>query len=135
LHHISCCPAVRCRACPAPASCRRAWLWLRPFWDGEARQRAVSLWSIGSWGGSGLCSLFGGFVAQSLAFGKQLKSDQPFEIHTYLGAVHMFDATNVNAAQVNEGHKVQYDHAAASDSYDRVRAFLDHWVRGKLASK
>ena len=30
LHHISCCPAVRCRACPAPASCRRAWLWLRP---------------------------------------------------------------------------------------------------------
>ena len=70
-----------------------------------------------------------------LAFGKQLKSDQPFEIHTYLGAVHMFDATNVNAAQVNEGHKVQYDHAAASDSYDRVRAFLDHWVRGKLASE
>jgi dienelactone hydrolase len=70
-----------------------------------------------------------------LAFGKQLKPNQPFEIHTYPGAVHMFDATNVNAAQVNEGHKVQYDHAAASDSFERVHAFLDRWVRGKLASK
>ena len=32
--------------------------------DGAPRQRAISLWSIGSWGGSGLCSLFGGLVAQ-----------------------------------------------------------------------
>ena len=31
-------------------------------------QRAVSLWSIGSWGGSGLCSLFGGLVTQNLGW-------------------------------------------------------------------
>ena len=36
---------------------------LKAFYDGKERQRAVSMWSIGSWGGSGLCSLFGGFMA------------------------------------------------------------------------
>lgn len=36
---------------------------VKTYWHGAARQRAISLWSIGSWGGSGLCALFGGFVA------------------------------------------------------------------------
>lgn len=36
---------------------------LKTYWDGADRQRAVSMWSIGSWGGSGLAALFGGFVA------------------------------------------------------------------------
>jgi MFS transporter, DHA2 family, multidrug resistance protein len=36
---------------------------VKTYWDGAARQRAVSMWSIGSWGGSGLAALFGGFVA------------------------------------------------------------------------
>jgi dienelactone hydrolase len=70
-----------------------------------------------------------------LAFGKQLKPDQPFEIHIYPGAVHMFDSPSISAVEFNEGHKMQYDYSAASDSYDRVRAFLDHWVRGKSASE
>jgi len=70
-----------------------------------------------------------------LAFGKQLKPNQPFEIHIYPGAVHMFDATNVNALTINEGHKMRYDYTAASDSFEHVRTFLDHWVRGKLASE
>ena len=38
---------------------------VKTYWDGEARQRAVSMWSIGSWGGSGAAALFGGFVASS----------------------------------------------------------------------
>jgi len=38
---------------------------LKAYWDGEGRQRAVSMWSIGSWGGSGLAALFGGFVAST----------------------------------------------------------------------
>jgi MFS transporter, DHA2 family, multidrug resistance protein len=41
---------------------------VKAYWDGPARQRAVSLWSIGSWGGSGLASLFGGLVAQNLGW-------------------------------------------------------------------
>jgi dienelactone hydrolase len=68
-----------------------------------------------------------------LAFGKQLTPTQPFEIHIYPGAVHMFDDPALNAVQFNEGHKMQYDYQAATDSFERVRAFLDHWVRGKLA--
>lgn len=38
---------------------------VKTFYEGKARQRALSFWSIGSWGGSGLCSLFGGLMATS----------------------------------------------------------------------
>lgn len=38
---------------------------LKVYWDGAARQRAVSMWSIGSWGGSGLTAIFGGFMAST----------------------------------------------------------------------
>ena len=41
---------------------------VKTYWDGKDRQRAVSLWSIGSWGGSGLCALFGGFVSQNFGW-------------------------------------------------------------------
>jgi DHA2 family multidrug resistance protein-like MFS transporter len=41
---------------------------LKAYFDGAARQRAISFWSIGSWGGSGLCSLFGGLVASALGW-------------------------------------------------------------------
>jgi DHA2 family multidrug resistance protein-like MFS transporter len=51
-------------ACIMPASLAV----VKTYWDGEAPQRAVSLWSIGSWGGSGFCSLFGGFVAQNFGW-------------------------------------------------------------------
>lgn len=37
---------------------------VKAYWDGKARQRAVSMWSIGSWGGSGLSAIFGGAVVQ-----------------------------------------------------------------------
>lgn len=36
-------------ACIMPASLAL----LKSYWEGPDRQRAVSLWSIGSWGGSG----------------------------------------------------------------------------------
>jgi MFS transporter, DHA2 family, multidrug resistance protein len=38
---------------------------VKSYWDGAGRQRAVSMWSIGSWGGSGFAALFGGFVVSS----------------------------------------------------------------------
>ncbi|MEL4503457.1 MFS transporter [Luteococcus sp. H138] len=41
---------------------------LKAYWDGPARQRAVSMWSIGSWGGSGLAAIFGGFVATNIGW-------------------------------------------------------------------
>ena len=51
-------------ACIMPASLAL----VKTYWDGPARQRAVSLWSIGSWGGSGVCSLFGGLVTQNFGW-------------------------------------------------------------------
>ncbi|HJV79913.1 MFS transporter [Noviherbaspirillum sp.] len=47
-------------ACIMPASLAL----VKAFWDGPERQRAISMWSIGSWGGSGLCSLVGGLMSQ-----------------------------------------------------------------------
>lgn len=41
---------------------------MKAYFADKERQRALSFWSIGSWGGSGVCSLFGGFVASSLGW-------------------------------------------------------------------
>lgn len=38
------------------------------YFVGPKRQRALSYWSIGSWGGSGVCSFFGGAVATYLGW-------------------------------------------------------------------
>lgn len=48
-------------ACVMPASLAL----IKAFYAGESRDRALSFWSIGSWGGSGFCSLFGGLMAAS----------------------------------------------------------------------
>jgi len=41
---------------------------MKAYFDGKERQRALSYWSIGSWGGSGVSALFGGLVASSLGW-------------------------------------------------------------------
>ena len=51
-------------ACIMPASLAL----VKSYWDGAERQRAVSMWSIGSWGGSGLCALFGGLMTQNFGW-------------------------------------------------------------------
>ncbi len=51
-------------ACIMPASLAL----VKAYWEGADRQRAVSMWSTGSWGGGGLGSLFGGYMAQSLGW-------------------------------------------------------------------
>lgn len=38
---------------------------IKEFYDSGGRERALSFWSIGSWGGSGFCALFGGLMAVS----------------------------------------------------------------------
>ncbi|GAA6526985.1 multidrug efflux MFS transporter NorB [Intrasporangium sp. DVR] len=38
---------------------------VKTYWDGAQRQRAVSMWSIGSWGGSGVAAIFGGLIASA----------------------------------------------------------------------
>lgn len=51
-------------ACIMPASLAL----VKTYWDGAARQRAVSMWSIGSWGGSGVCALFGGLMTEQFGW-------------------------------------------------------------------
>jgi DHA2 family multidrug resistance protein-like MFS transporter len=41
---------------------------MKAYYDGAARQRALSFWSIGSWGGSGLCALLGGLVDATMGW-------------------------------------------------------------------
>jgi MFS transporter, DHA2 family, multidrug resistance protein len=41
---------------------------IKAYWDGPGRQRAVSLWSMGSWGGSGFAALFGGLMAENVGW-------------------------------------------------------------------
>lgn len=41
---------------------------MKTYYEGAERQRALSYWSIGSWGGSGICSLFGGAVATTMGW-------------------------------------------------------------------
>ncbi|WP_438439285.1 MFS transporter [Klebsiella quasipneumoniae] len=41
---------------------------IKTWYQGRARQRAVSFWVIGSWGGSGLCSFVGGAIATGLGW-------------------------------------------------------------------
>jgi len=41
---------------------------VKAYWDGAARQRAISWWSIGSWGGSGFAALFGGVMAENVGW-------------------------------------------------------------------
>ena len=42
---------------------------VRCYWQGAGRQRAVSLWSIGSWGGAAMASFFAGFLEQTPLLG------------------------------------------------------------------
>jgi DHA2 family multidrug resistance protein-like MFS transporter len=41
---------------------------IKAYWDGASRQRAVSLWSMGSWGGSGFAALFGGLMTENVGW-------------------------------------------------------------------
>jgi DHA2 family multidrug resistance protein-like MFS transporter len=41
---------------------------VKAYWHGAGRQRAISLWSMGSWGGSGFAALFGGLVAENIGW-------------------------------------------------------------------
>lgn len=41
---------------------------VKAYFEGKERQRALSYWSIGSWGGSGVCSFAGGAIATYLGW-------------------------------------------------------------------
>jgi dienelactone hydrolase len=61
------------------------------------------------------------------ALGTMVGPDQPFELHVYPGVVHAFDNPALIGRRFSQGHPMQYDEAAARDSFARVRAFLERW--------
>ncbi len=81
---------------------------VKTYWDGAARQRAVSMWSIGSWGGSGLAAIFGGYMATLVSWRAIFMISILISIISFLmirgtpeskaeatGKVHKFDAPGV----------------------------------------
>ena len=62
------------------------------------------------------------------AYGAALPSGALFEVATYPGVVHGFDNPQTVQRRFSEGHPMQYDPEAASDSFARVHAFLDRTI-------
>jgi dienelactone hydrolase len=71
---------------------------------------------------------WGNPAASCRALAGGLTSGQPFEVYTYPHVAHGFDNSQTRSQQVL-GHPLGYDATAAADSYQRVHAFLDKWVR------
>jgi dienelactone hydrolase len=67
------------------------------------------------------------FVKSCRAFGANLPPGKVFEMHTYPGAAHDFD-DQMMRAYAFKGHLAAYDGPAASDSFDRTKAFLDRYI-------
>jgi dienelactone hydrolase len=67
-------------------------------------------------------------AARCRAYGRELRSDQRFEIHTYPGVFHAFDS-GPKTRTTFSGHVLAYDKVAAEDSFTRVHAFLDREVK------
>jgi dienelactone hydrolase len=61
-------------------------------------------------------------------YGSGLRPDQTFEIHTYPGVVHAFENARLLHSE-KLGHALEYNQAAAEDSFFQVHTFLDRWVR------
>jgi dienelactone hydrolase len=61
-------------------------------------------------------------------FGAQLTPDQNFQIHTYPGVVHSFDNEDCLSLCWNMGHPLQYNWAAAQDSFRRTKAFPNRYI-------
>lgn len=79
---------------------------------------------------AGDADTWGNPAAGCTRFGEQLRSNQPFEIKIYPGAVHAFDNPNLRNGTVNQGHPLRYDAAAAADSFVVTKAFLDKYLKG-----
>ncbi len=75
---------------------------VKAYWQGAGRQRAVSLWSMGSWGGSGFAALFGGLMAQNLGWRSIFLAGAALSV---LGML-MIRGTPESRAQSRAGYKL-----------------------------
>lgn len=75
---------------------------IKTWYDGKARQRAVSFWVIGSWGGSGLCSFVGGAIATGLGW----RWIFIFSIATALAAMALIRGTPESRSEGAASHRL-----------------------------
>lgn len=75
---------------------------IKTWYAGKARQRAVSFWVIGSWGGSGLCSFVGGAIATGLGW----RWIFVFSIVTALAALMLIRTTPESRSETAGQHKL-----------------------------
>jgi dienelactone hydrolase len=62
------------------------------------------------------------------AYGNAVGTAEPFEIHVYPGAYHAFDNPDM-VRTVSNQHVLEYNQAAAEDSFVRVHDFLRRWFK------
>jgi dienelactone hydrolase len=73
-------------------------------------------------------------AARCRAYEARSQPGQVVQIETYSGVYHAFDNPDLTRA-VNNGHVLEYNKAAADDSFRRVHEFLDRWVGPASASR
>ncbi|MEB6290567.1 MFS transporter [Staphylococcus xylosus] len=79
---------------------------INEYYIGSRRQRALSYWSIGSWGGTGVCSLFGGVMSTFIGW----RSIFIISIIVALMAMYLMRHTpETKAIQTDETKKAKFD--------------------------
>jgi DHA2 family multidrug resistance protein-like MFS transporter len=79
---------------------------INEYYIGSRRQRALSYWSIGSWGGTGICSLFGGMVSTFVGW----RSIFIISIIVALAAMYLMKhAPETKAVQTKETKRAKFD--------------------------
>jgi dienelactone hydrolase len=67
-------------------------------------------------------------VQRCSAYARAADGDEMVDVHGYPGVYHAFDNPNIPHT-VDNSHIMEYNEAAAEDSFARTRAFLDHWLK------
>ncbi|MGX2958468.1 MFS transporter [Peribacillus sp. JNUCC 23] len=76
---------------------------VKTYFDGADRQRALSYWSFGSWGGMGICSFAGGLIATSLGW------RWIFIFSIIFTLLSMFLIKNVPESKAEQSHSSKFD--------------------------
>lgn len=71
---------------------------------------------------------WGNPAATCRTFDQAVGAGAPVQAVAYPGVVHSFDSPAARTRVMNNGHALQYDQAAAEDSFRRTRAFLDKYL-------
>jgi len=78
---------------------------IKAYFDGADRQRALSYWSFGSWGGAGACALVGGAIATYMGW------RWIFVLSIVISLVSMYLLKDILESKAEETVKSKFDYA------------------------